>query len=48
MLLHITYDSLYISGGNMNGRSTLTDLAKKMSEDNDWKYLPIEEQERLF
>jgi len=44
MLLHY----ICISGSNMNGRSALTDLAKKMSEDNDWKDLPIKEQERLL
>jgi len=37
MLLHY----ICISGSNMNGRSALTDLAKKMSEDNDWKDLSI-------
>ena len=32
----------------MNGKSALLDLAKKISEEDDWKNLPIEEQERLL
>lgn len=32
----------------MNGRSALTDLAKQLSENDDWKDMPIEEQERLL
>ena len=38
----------YMTGGDMNGKSALPDLAKKISGEDDWKNLPIEEQERLL
>jgi hypothetical protein len=32
----------------MNGKNALLDLAKKVSEDENWRHLPIEEQEKLL
>jgi hypothetical protein len=32
----------------MNGKSALPDLAKQVSEDDDWKNMPLLEQERLL
>jgi len=48
MLFCLTERRLIITGGGMNGKSALPDLAKKVSEDEDWKNMPIEEQERLL